>query len=86
MRWGAVLLGLVAAFTAMAQPAAGEERAFFDGLEARMIGPYRGGRAMVAVGVRQDPHVYYMGINKRPKRRGSFHPTIFLETVAKRVM
>ena len=42
-------------------PAAGEEREFFDGLEARMIGPYRGGRAMVVVGVRQDPHVYYMG-------------------------
>jgi len=61
MRWGAVLLGLVAAFTAMAVPAAGDEQSFFDGLEARMIGPYRGGRAMVAVGVRQDPHVYYMG-------------------------
>jgi len=61
MRWGAVLLGLVAAFVAPTLPAAGEERAFFDGLEARMIGPYRGGRAMVAVGVRQDPHVYYMG-------------------------
>ena len=61
MRWCAVVLGLLAAFTAPALPAAGEERAFFDGLEARMIGPYRGGRAMVAVGVRQDPHVYYMG-------------------------
>ncbi len=61
MRWGAVLLGLVAAFTATALPAAGDEQSFFDGLEARMIGPYRGGRAMVAVGVHQDPHVYYMG-------------------------
>jgi hypothetical protein len=62
MRWSAViLLGLAAAFTATALPAAGEEREFFDGLEARMIGPYRGGRAMVVVGVRQDPHVYYMG-------------------------
>ena len=61
MRWSAVLIGLVAAFTVTALPAAGEEREFFDGLEARMIGPYRGGRAMVVVGVRQDPHVYYMG-------------------------
>ena len=62
MRWSAVVLpGLVAAFTATALPAAAEEREFFDGLEARMIGPYRGGRAMVAVGVHQDPHVYYMG-------------------------
>jgi photosystem II stability/assembly factor-like uncharacterized protein len=38
-----------------------EERAFFDGIQARNVGPFRGGRAMVAVGVRQDPHVYYMG-------------------------
>ena len=61
MRWGAALLGLVAALVAPALPAAGAERAYFDGLEARMIGPFRGGRAMVAVGVPQDPHVYYMG-------------------------
>ena len=38
-----------------------EERQFFDGVQARNVGPFRGGRAMVAVGVRQDPHVYYMG-------------------------
>ena len=38
-----------------------DDRAFFDGLEARNVGPFRGGRATVAVGVRQDPHVYYMG-------------------------
>ncbi|MEE4161325.1 MAG: hypothetical protein V2I25_02385 [Woeseiaceae bacterium] len=38
-----------------------DERAFFDGVEARNVGPFRGGRATVAVGVRQDPHVYYMG-------------------------
>lgn len=38
-----------------------KEREFFDGIEARNVGPFRGGRAMVAVGVRQDPHVYYMG-------------------------
>jgi len=37
------------------------ERDFFDGIQARNVGPFRGGRAMVAVGVRQDPHVYYMG-------------------------
>ncbi|RLA37941.1 MAG: hypothetical protein DRR15_00590 [Gammaproteobacteria bacterium] len=61
MKWSALLLSLVTAFTTTALPAAEEERGFFDGLEARMIGPYRGGRAMVAVGVRQDPHVYYMG-------------------------
>ena len=38
-----------------------DERQFFDGIEARMVGPYRGGRAMVAVGVAQNPHTYYMG-------------------------
>jgi len=38
-----------------------DEREFFDGIEARNVGPFRGGRATVSVGVRQDPHVYYMG-------------------------
>ncbi len=61
MKWSVLLLSLVAALTTTDLPAAGKERGFFDGLEARMIGPYRGGRAMVAVGVRQDPHVFYMG-------------------------
>ena len=56
----AILLAVGTPAEVFAQ-AAGEEREFFDGLQARMIGPYRGGRAMVAVGVRQDPHVYYMG-------------------------
>jgi photosystem II stability/assembly factor-like uncharacterized protein len=52
---GALLMAAGAAF------AADEPRDFFDGIEARNVGPFRGGRAMVAVGVRQDPHVYYMG-------------------------
>lgn len=38
-----------------------DERDFFDGIEARNVGPFRGGRATVAVGVRENPHVYYMG-------------------------
>ena len=50
---------------AMADPsfvfAADDERQFLDGIQARNVGPFRGGRAMVAVGVRQNPHVYYMG-------------------------
>ncbi|MDZ7684490.1 MAG: hypothetical protein U5O39_05375 [Gammaproteobacteria bacterium] len=62
MRWSAILTGLVVAAALTVQSAgAAEDETFFDGLEARMIGPYRGGRAMVAVGVPQDPHVYYMG-------------------------
>lgn len=38
-----------------------EERDFFEGVVARNVGPHRGGRAMVAVGVAQNPHTYYMG-------------------------
>ncbi|MEE4301179.1 MAG: hypothetical protein V2J24_17185 [Pseudomonadales bacterium] len=38
-----------------------DDRAFFDGIQARNVGPFRGGRATVAEGVRQDPHTYYMG-------------------------
>ena len=41
--------------------AADDDREFFDGVQARNVGPFRGGRATVAVAVRQDPHVYYMG-------------------------
>lgn len=40
---------------------ADDERAFFDGVVARNVGPFRGGRATVATGVRSNPHVYYMG-------------------------
>ena len=54
---------------AMADPsfvfAADDERQFLDGIQARNVGPFRGGRAMVAVGVRQNPHVYYMGHHRR---------------------
>ena len=38
-----------------------DERDFLDGIQARNVGPFRGGRAMVAVGVRQEPNVFYMG-------------------------
>ncbi len=66
MKIGTVLpLAAVAAVLASewAAPAraAEEERGFFDGVQARNVGPFRGGRAMVAVGVPQDSRVYYMG-------------------------
>lgn len=38
-----------------------DERGFFDGVQARNIGPFRGGRATVAVGVQQSPNIFYMG-------------------------
>ena len=33
----------------------------FKGLKYRLIGPYRGGRALTAVGVPSDPNTYYFG-------------------------
>ena len=63
-RSGASLLALIVAVVAISGPTASaqdDERDFFDGVQARNVGPFRGGRAMVAVGVRQEPHTYYMG-------------------------
>ncbi len=33
----------------------------FGGMKYRLIGPWRGGRAMAAVGTTSDPHTYYAG-------------------------
>ena len=33
----------------------------FKGMKYRLIGPWRGGRAMAAVGISSDPHTYYLG-------------------------
>ena len=33
----------------------------FQGMKYRLIGPWRGGRAMAAVGIPSDPHTYYLG-------------------------
>src|SRR5450432_4597198 len=37
--------------------------AVFNMLHWRMIGPYRGGRTVGAVGVPQQPNVFYIGVN-----------------------
>jgi photosystem II stability/assembly factor-like uncharacterized protein len=37
--------------------------AFFAGLHWRMIGPFRGGRTVAAVGVPGQPSVFYIGVN-----------------------
>ena len=55
------ILACVALLSPLLSNAADDEREFLDGVEARNVGPFRGGRATVAVGVRQDPHVFYMG-------------------------
>jgi photosystem II stability/assembly factor-like uncharacterized protein len=35
----------------------------YAGMRWRMIGPFRGGRTVAAVGVRQQPNVFYIGVN-----------------------
>src|SRR5213592_1149490 len=35
----------------------------FSDMRWRMIGPFRGGRTVAAVGVRQQPNVFYIGVN-----------------------
>ena len=36
---------------------------FFNSMQWRMIGPHRGGRTVGAVGVPQQPNVFYIGVN-----------------------
>ena len=39
------------------------ESSYFSALKWRMIGPFRGGRTVGAVGVPQQPSVFYIGVN-----------------------
>ena len=57
----AAACSLFLAGAASAAPGATDERDFFAGIEARNVGPFRGGRATAAAGVRDHPHIYYMG-------------------------
>jgi hypothetical protein len=36
---------------------------YFNSMQWRMIGPHRGGRTVGAVGVPQQPNVFYIGVN-----------------------
>lgn len=60
MRKIIVLLLLFVAITTQAQPF---DPAFFNSMKWRMIGPHRGGRTVGAVGVPQQPNVFYIGVN-----------------------
>jgi len=51
---------LVSLTTLRAQP---YSPALFNAMQWRMIGPHRGGRTVGAVGVPQQPNVFYMGVN-----------------------
>ena len=58
---GGIIAAAFLSLTPTQTSATDAERAFFDGIQARNVGPFRGGRATVAEGVQQDPHTYYMG-------------------------
>src|ERR1700676_690440 len=51
---------LLGALSLSAQPYA---QTLFAEMRWRMIGPFRGGRTPVAVGVPSQPNVFYMGVN-----------------------
>src|SRR5678809_528957 len=55
-----VLLSIQFSLTAQAQQF---DPALFSSMKWRMIGPHRGGRTVGAVGVPQQPNVFYIGVN-----------------------
>ena len=56
----ALLFSMFAAAISEAQPF---ESALFNSMQWRCIGPHRGGRTVGAVGVPQQPNVFYIGVN-----------------------
>ncbi|HEX7902971.1 MAG TPA: hypothetical protein VF487_03750 [Chitinophagaceae bacterium] len=54
------LITLLAISTASAQSFSNN---YFNSMQWRMIGPHRGGRTVGAVGVPQQPNVFYIGVN-----------------------
>jgi photosystem II stability/assembly factor-like uncharacterized protein len=50
----------LASFFSFSQP---YDSSLFNGMKWRMIGPYRGGRTVGAVGVPSQPNVFYIGVN-----------------------
>ena len=51
----------LATFSLSAQTPAGGGTDWLEGLEWRLVGPYRGGRVTAVTGVRGKPNLYYMG-------------------------
>src|SRR5580704_100497 len=56
-----VVLGIF--FGPFLAPAQKVDSSFFNCMRWRMIGPFRGGRTVGAVGVPQQPNVFYIGVN-----------------------
>src|ERR1043166_4053559 len=50
-------------FTISALQAQSFDPSFFNCMQWRCIGPHRGGRTVGAVGVPQQPNVFYIGVN-----------------------
>ncbi len=64
LRSTGLLLTAALAHLALATPAQAAERvdpSLLDGLEFRLLGPWRGGRVTTVTGVESDPQLYYMG-------------------------
>ena len=57
------LLAIVFVLTAWPVHAQGVDPGRYDDMRWRAIGPYRGGRTVGAAGVRQQPNVFYIGVN-----------------------
>jgi photosystem II stability/assembly factor-like uncharacterized protein len=55
-----LFLSIVSGFCLTAQPF---DANYFNSMQWRMIGPHRGGRTVGAVGVPQQPNVFYIGVN-----------------------
>ena len=56
------IICILTIFSALSEASStADERVFLDGLQARNIGPWRGGRATVVAGIASNPYVYYMG-------------------------
>ncbi|MBO6575312.1 MAG: hypothetical protein JJ896_07855 [Rhodothermales bacterium] len=56
--FAALLIGVLFAYDATAQI----DSALYEGLEYRLVGPYRGGRSAAVAGVPDQPDLYYMGV------------------------
>ena len=55
------VMSVAAACVVVAAPAQAVEPALLDGLEYRLVGPWRGGRVTTVTGVADNPQLYYMG-------------------------
>jgi photosystem II stability/assembly factor-like uncharacterized protein len=57
------ILTLICSIITLQASAQGIDQKLFDSIKWRMIGPFRGGRTVGAVGVPQQPNVFYIGVN-----------------------